>query len=224
VVAVSVAGFPEYSVFDQLSSYMDYLFKDKLVAEIYRTSSEILGVMSKEGKVKDALHAVVQGGRELVESMKISDETMRRINQPIADFETMAPMANMYWQSCIDEKVSPLEFKERGLTPRPNSIETFAAMMKLGFNKERAGDTEAIMQFLFSGTVQGECYFKIQPGEFNVITGRADNPDLTISTPFEVWADILTGKADGQQMFVEQRYTVEGDLSLLMRMGEFFGE
>ena len=93
VVAISVAGFPEYSVFDQLSSYMNYLFKDKLVAEIYRTSSEIMSVMMKEGKVKDALEATVQGGRELVESMKISDETMERINQPISDFESMAPMA-----------------------------------------------------------------------------------------------------------------------------------
>jgi putative sterol carrier protein len=202
---------------------MNYLFKDKLVAEIYRTSSEILGVLMKEGKVRDALEAMVQGGRELVESMKISDGTMARINQPIADFESMAPMANLYWQTCIDEKVTPLEFREKGFSPRPNSIETYAAMMKLGFNKEKAGDITAIMQFLFSGNVQGECYFKIEPGEFDVITGKAERPDLTIATPFEVWMDILTGKADGQQMFLKQKYTVEGDVSLLMRMNEFFG-
>jgi putative sterol carrier protein len=224
VVAVSVAGFPEYSVFDELSSYMNYLFKDKLVAEIYRTSSEIMSVMLKEEKVRDALEAVRQGGRELVEAMKISDETMQRINQPISDFESMAPMANLYWQTCIDEKVTPLEFKKKGLSPRPNSLETYAAMMKVGFNKEKAGDTHAVMQFLFSGSVEGECYFKIEPGQFDVITGKVENPDLTISAPFELWMDILTGKADGQQMFVEQKYTVEGDVSLLMRMNEFFGE
>lgn len=57
-----------------------------------------------------------------------------------------------------------------------------------------------------------------------VVTGRADNPDLTIASPFEAWMDILAGKADGQQMFVEQKYTVDGDVSLLMRMNEFFGE
>jgi putative sterol carrier protein len=97
-------------------------------------------------------------------------------------------------------------------------------MMKIGFNKKKAGDTRAIMQFLFSGSVKGECYFKIQPGEFDVITGKAESPDITIATPFEVWMDILTGKADGQQMFLEQKYTVEGDVSLLMRMNEFFGD
>ncbi len=118
VVAVSVAGFPEYSVFDELSSYMNYLFKDKLVAEIYRTSSEIMSVMMKEGKVKDSLEATVQGGRELVQSMKISDETMQRINQSVSDFESMAPMANLYWQTCIDEKVTPSGVQAEGaVTP-----------------------------------------------------------------------------------------------------------
>lgn len=37
--------------------------------------------------------------------------------------------------------------------------------------------------------------------------------DLTIATAFEAWMDILTGKADGQQTFLEQKYTAEGDMS-----------
>ena len=80
------------------------------------------------------------------------------------------------------------------------------------------------MQFLFSGIVKGECYFKIESGEFDVVTGKAESPDLTVETPFEVWMDIVTGKADGQQMFLEQKVKVDGDVSLLMRMNEFFGE
>jgi hypothetical protein len=35
--------------------------------------------------------------------------------------------------------------------------------------------------------------------------------------------DILTDKADGQQMFLDQKYTVEGDLALLMQMEQLFG-
>jgi hypothetical protein len=35
--------------------------------------------------------------------------------------------------------------------------------------------------------------------------------------------DIMTGKADGQQMFMEQRYKVKGDLSLLIQMNQLFG-
>ena len=51
----------------------------------------------------------------------------------------------------------------------------------------------------------------------------ATQPDLTVNTPFEVWMDILTDKADGQQMFLDQKYTVEGDLALLMQMDQLFG-
>jgi hypothetical protein len=36
--------------------------------------------------------------------------------------------------------------------------------------------------------------------------------------------DIVTQKADGQQMFMEQKYTVEGDLGLLTQLGQLFGQ
>ncbi len=48
--------------------------------------------------------------------------------------------------------------------------------------------------------------------------GVYENPDITIETPFEVWMDIMTRKVDGQQMFMEQKYTVDGDLALLIEL------
>jgi len=36
--------------------------------------------------------------------------------------------------------------------------------------------------------------------------------------------DIVTGKADGPACFMEQKYTVEGDMELLMRFGSLFGK
>jgi putative sterol carrier protein len=35
--------------------------------------------------------------------------------------------------------------------------------------------------------------------------GKAEKPDLTVDAPFDVWMEIMTGKADGQQMFNGQR-------------------
>jgi len=43
-------------------------------------------------------------------------------------------------------------------------------------------------------------------------------------TPFELWMDIMAGKAEGQKMFMEQQYKAVGDFSLLMRFGELFGK
>jgi putative sterol carrier protein len=34
--------------------------------------------------------------------------------------------------------------------------------------------------------------------------------------------DIMNGKADGQKMFMEQKYKVAGGISLLMKMNQLF--
>jgi putative sterol carrier protein len=39
-----------------------------------------------------------------------------------------------------------------------------------------------------------------------------------IETPFEVWMDILTRKADGAQMMMEGKYRVTGDLGLMLKL------
>ena len=41
------------------------------------------------------------------------------------------------------------------LMPRPDSLETFMMIMPMGFNSERAGDMRAVLQFNFSGEVDG---------------------------------------------------------------------
>jgi predicted lipid carrier protein YhbT len=39
-----------------------------------------------------------------------------------------------------------------------------------------------------------------------------------IETPFELWMDIMCGKADGQQMFMQQKYKIAGDISLMIQL------
>lgn len=224
VVVVSVAGFPEESVFDQLSSYVRFMYGESVVSEIYRTSAEIMGEQGRSRKVDDIFEATVQGGRELVEGLTISPATRARIMAPLTDFETQATLGNIFWKTCIDEGVTPREFEERKMVPRPDSVKSFMALMKVAFNAVKAGDSRMKMQFTFSGEVKGDCFFAIQDGLFKAAEGVAENPDVHIEAPFEVWMDILTGKADGQKMFMEQKYKATGDFSILMRMGEIFGK
>lgn len=224
VVMMSVAGFPEISVFDQISSYANYLYGSKLMAEIYRTSSEILGQQTAQKRLKNIFEATVQGGRELAKDLKISDETMFRITEPIADFEQMAPIGNHAWKTCIDEGITLGEFQKKNMIPRPDSIETFLPVMRMGFNSSKTGNIKAVIQFNFSGKIQGSCYLAIENGSLKTDSGSVNHPDLTIDTPFELWMDILTGKADGQKMFMDQKYTASGNLDLLIKFREFFGD
>jgi putative sterol carrier protein len=218
-----VAGFPELSVFDQLSSYVNFLFgrEDRLLAEIYRPAAETLPLIKSKNEAVFA--ATEQAGRELVTTRQIAPDTLDKIQQPIVDFSTFATIGNAFWKTCIAEGVTPKTFAAKEMRPRPDSIASFMAILEMAFNREAGKDTRAILQFDFSGEIEGACHFKIDCGTIEAIAGQADSPDLTISTPFETWMDIMTGKADGQKMFMQQKYQVTGDLELLMGFGELFG-
>lgn len=219
-VWLSVCGFPEESEFDVLSDYVNRTrHKDViLVAEIYRPAAETMTNSFFEEKASDILDATTQAGRELVQSMKIAPETMARIRQPIVDSQSFAEMGNLFWKTCIAEGVTPKEFREKNMVPRPDSVESFMFLLPFGLNSEAAGNKKVILQFKFSGDVEDSCYFTIEKGNIDAKTGTWENPDLTIETPFDVWIDIMTGKADGQQMFMEQKYKVNGDISLMIQL------
>lgn len=218
IVVLSVAGFPEMSVFDQLSAYVRFLYRDGLVAEVYRTACELLSGAIQPKKREAIREATIQGGRELVRQKLITPETMAAITQPITTFEKMAPMGNLAWKTCIREGVTMGQFQKRRMVPRPDSVESFMDIMRVGFRPGSAPKDHYTIQFSFSGEVTGDCHFSVCNGEAAFCAGPAENPGLTVNTPFEVWMDIMTGKADGQQMFLDQQYTVDGDIELLMKM------
>ncbi|MBT8369692.1 MAG: SCP2 sterol-binding domain-containing protein, partial [Deltaproteobacteria bacterium] len=230
VVVLSVAGFPDASVFDQLSSWIHFIYGNKtmhvksLVAEIYRPMAEALTLPYFKDMAANILDATQQAGREIATSMSVSEETMTRIGQPmVEDPGIFLNLGNLMWKACIAKGITPKEFSSKGLIPRPDSIPSYVDLMKLGFNAAAANGLHAKIQFNFSGEIQGSCVLSIIEGAFNGHEGTVNQPELTVNTPFEVWMDIITGQADGQQMFMDQKYTVEGDLELLMQIGQLFG-
>jgi multimeric flavodoxin WrbA/putative sterol carrier protein len=230
VVVLSVAGFPDEAVFDQLSSWVNVIYGGyhpdgkALVAEIYRPMAEALTIPYFKEMAAGILDATRQAGREIGATMNISEETMALVRQPMIENPgDFLEFGNLMWQTCIAEGITPREFGKRGVMPRPDSINSYIKMMKLGFNTVSANGLEAKIQFNFSGENQGSCFIAIKDGSITGQPGNAIQPNLTVNTPFDVWMDIITGKADGQQMFLEQKYTVEGDLELLMQLGQLFG-
>ena len=223
IVVLAVAGFPEISVFDQLSNYVNFMYKKGLFAEIYRPGAEAMVQPIFKKVCDDVLDAVSKAGEELVKNLKISPETKERIIQPICDPSLMARASNIFWRTCISQGVTPEEMKAKRLIPRPDTIEDFMLLMQMAFRPELAGDIKAVLQFTFSGVQDGSCFFIFKNGIIEVSEGTSTEPALLIETPFDLWMDILTGKADGQKMFMEGKYRAKGDLKLLMRMSEIFG-
>lgn len=218
-------------IFDSLSSYAKFLWGriGKLAAEIYRPGAMSMGMDAK--KMADILDATESAGRELVGVGFVFPETLERIGQPITDPDTAVQLANMFWQTCIDEGLTPEAFNQQARMPRPHSLEDYLTLMAVGITmKSRslgASAAESVpraaVQFEFTGEVVGECYLILDGEAVQKDVGKVSEPDATIRAPFELWMDIVTGKASPVQMFMEGRFKVEGNLSLLMKMWQLFG-
>ena len=219
-VWLAVCGFPEASEFYALSDYLHRTCHPdvRIVAEIYRAAAETMTSPFFEAQAQDILSATRQAGRELVASMAVSPETLARITQPFVETGAFIQMGNLFWKTCIAEGVAPKTFHEKNMVPRPESLADFMLLFPAGLNAAAAGDRKVILQFQFSGQVEGGCYFTIEGGQITAFQGTCETPDLTVDTPFEVWMDIMTRKADGQQMFMEGQYRVHGDLALMVAL------
>jgi hypothetical protein len=220
VVWLSVCALSELSEFDALSNFLHstHHADTPIIAEIYRTSSETLRHPVFKETLNDILGATTRAGKELVRSMKISQETLARIRQPLADPEILSLMGNLVFKSCMAENVSLKKFMEAGMTPRPDSIEAFMAYAAIRFNTAATVGRKLVLQFIFSGEIEKSCYFNFENGNTQAAAGTSPDYDIAIDTPFELWMDIMTGKADGREMFMNQKFTVEGDLSLLQEI------
>jgi hypothetical protein len=104
----------------------------------------------------------------------------------------------------------------------PQALEPLLMGMPLVFDRKAAGDTQATIQFCVSGAEAGNYHLRIAQGRCESFEGTASAPDLTVYTPDTVWLRIVRGELDGAQALQEGLYRMEGDLSLLMKMGEWF--
>lgn len=226
VAFLSVAGFPEHSAFDQLSSWVRFLYGrfGMLAAEIYRPMAEGLAIPSLKCKAAEILDATRRGGREIVEQGTVSEETLSRITQDMHDDPRLfLQVGDMMWKTCIRQGVTVREFYEKDLVPRPETIGEFMTLMRAAFAPEAAQGMASVIQFDFSGRQESSCHLIIDSGTIQAAEGAADSPGLTIRSDFDLWMDILCNRADGHQMFLEHKYTARGDLSVLMRMKGLFG-
>jgi hypothetical protein len=104
----------------------------------------------------------------------------------------------------------------------PKTIEPLVMGMPLVFDKHAGRGVRAEIQFVVSGADPGNYFLRIADGKCRSVEGTASRPDLTLYTPDRVWMQIARGELDGGKALAEGLYRAEGDLSLLVRMGELF--
>jgi multimeric flavodoxin WrbA/putative sterol carrier protein len=95
-------------------------------------------------------------------------------------------------------------------------------MMPLAFDPAAAQGLETVYQFDVSGKETLQAHLKISGEKCTYHEGPAAAPGVVIRTPGEVWLAIAAGELDGQQAFMSGKYSVEGDLALLLKLKSLF--
>jgi putative sterol carrier protein len=110
-----------------------------------------------------------------------------------------------------------------GSGPRAaKTCEDLLRSMPAGFNPDAARGLEAVYQFEVSGSESFTAHLKIADGICTYHSGPAAKPHVMVKTPADVWLAVSKGEMDGPQAFMSGKYTVEGDISLLMRLRSIF--
>ena len=119
---------------------------------------------------------------------------MKRITQPLVDPQFYAAIANVMWKTCIAEGLTPKEFAEKKMVPRPDSLESFLLLFPFGINAKAVGDRTAVVQFMFSGETEERCYFAIEKGTVKAQKRNVGSTRPRHRDPFRG----LDGHHDGQ--------------------------
>lgn len=222
MVLLSNCGFPEVSHFDALRKvfhHIELAGAMSLVGEILMPAGELLKQEALRPKTQPVLDAAYRGGVELVRDGRVSKETEVAIQAPVLSPDQMAAMANAFWDRFIKDESTANAVQPGNIADMRLLLHGMAASL----NSQAAGDLKAVIQFHVTGGQPGNWFLIIEKGRCMVREGEDYAPTLTINTPSEIWLAIANKELDGQTAFMEGKYTVQGDIGLLMRLKSLFG-
>jgi putative sterol carrier protein len=104
----------------------------------------------------------------------------------------------------------------------PATAKELIKQMPLGFDSTVAGSLKGEIQFDLSGEGGGEMVLSISDGQCAAWEGEALSPMLTIHSPADIWLKITRREINPGLALMDGLYRVEGDMNLLMKMGELF--
>lgn len=90
------------------------------------------------------------------------------------------------------------------------------------FLPEKAEGVNAVIQYRLTGEQAGDYIVTIKDGKCTVAEGIAETPSMTLTADAEDFGDVLLGKANGMQYFMQGKLKLSGDLNLAMKLTEFF--
>ena len=103
-----------------------------------------------------------------------------------------------------------------------STAELFERMPEF-FDAEKAGDLDATVLFDLSGEGGGKWHVTVSDGTCTTGEGEVDAPTATIRMDATDYADMIAGRLNAMEAFMQQKIRVEGDLSTVMKFQTLFG-
>lgn len=102
------------------------------------------------------------------------------------------------------------------------NIQSLMQQAQQAFQPEKAAGVDAKVQFHITGNQGGDWVGTIQNQKLDVTQGSVPNPNLTISADTGDIQNLLSGKLNPMQAFMQGKVQIKGDMGLAMRLLDLF--
>ncbi|NOX34894.1 MAG: SCP2 sterol-binding domain-containing protein [Deltaproteobacteria bacterium] len=102
------------------------------------------------------------------------------------------------------------------------SIKDLFEAMPYAINKALAKGIDTIIQFHLTGHEPVNGYLTIKDLQCTYTKGIHPNPKTTIKSDSKLWLAISNNDVSGEQAFMNNEYTADGDISILLKLDELF--
>ncbi len=102
------------------------------------------------------------------------------------------------------------------------TIEKLMSRMPKAFIPDKAVGVDAVIQYHLTGEEAGDWIISIRDGNCFVEPGVAENPKMTLTADSQDYKDVILGKVNGMNAFMEGKLRLAGDLNLAMKLTSFF--
>ena len=102
------------------------------------------------------------------------------------------------------------------------TIEELMNRMPKAFLPEKAGDTEAVIQYYLTGEEAGNWVVRIGDGKCEVEKGETENATMTLYADSQDYKDIILGKLDSMTAFMQQKVKLKGNLNMALGLTKYF--
>ncbi|NLG74464.1 MAG: SCP2 sterol-binding domain-containing protein [Chloroflexi bacterium] len=108
------------------------------------------------------------------------------------------------------------------MTTEEITVKELMNRMPRAFKPDVAQGVDTVVQYHLTGEEGGDWIITIRDGQCQVVEGVAENPRLTLTADAQDYKDVILGRSNAMQAFMQGKLKLAGDLNLAMKLTSFF--